>query len=209
MKNAFSFADAIATLSAHYNVTSDDMQAILNPLNVNYGYTEHVHAKALELVGEALPGMLKLPQKQIKRFVQMVNALTVGIPSQCDFTHARLLLSLRAAGEFALNRDAVHALTSNTISPDANTRGITRGAINQLFDLHHGASTVETKISNSAGKNGYMTVLGMVQSKGARNAELTLNHEHPVTRAFFAMIDGATLGQLQALADKGKKKAKA
>lgn len=141
---------------------------------------------------------LRLPQKQVKRFCQFAGALVHRSIKDFDYTHARVLLAMREAGDKNLARDAVVALAASIISPMANTRGITRAQINALFSCRHGVSTVETKVSNSTGKNGFYQALGMTYGKpGQQNREFTLNRSHPLVGLFFQVMDAATEGQLR------------
>lgn len=200
-----SFASAQALMNAHPAADTPDMQAVIKGAGV-YGYCEKTHNFALSL-GLDVAAILTNKQKQVKRAVQLLNCIRDGLVSNLDYTHTRILLAMRAAGTYNLNTDAIAALAANKIKPGIETRGVTRSQINHLFKFSHGESTVLSKVSNSVGKNGYMNVLGIVERKGAKNAEIIFNPAHGVAAKFFAMIDSATDGQLQALAEKGEKTA--
>ena len=204
-KNAkpMTFAAAQALMGAHPAVETPDMQAVIKGTGI-YGYDEKTHEFALSL-GLDVAAILTNKQKQVKRAVQLLNCIHSGLVSNLDYTHTRILLAMRAAGTYSLNTDAIAALAANKIKPGIETRGVTRSQINHLFKFSHGESTVLSKVSNSVGKNGYMKVLGIVERKGAKNAEIIFNPAHGVAAKFFAMIDQATDGQLQALAEKGEK----
>lgn len=198
-----SFAAAQALLNAHPAAETPDMQAVIKGTGV-YGYDEKTHNFALSL-GLDVAAILSNKQKQVKRAVQLLNCIRDGLVSNLDYTHTRILLAMRAAGTYSLNTDAIAALAANKIKPGVETRGVTRSQINHLFKFSHGESTVLAKVSNSIGKNGYMNVLGIVERKGAKHAEIIFNPLHGVAAEFFKMIDNATDGQLQALAEKGEK----
>ena len=204
-KNAkpMTFEAAQALMNAHPAANTPDMQAVIRGAGI-YGYDEKTHNFTLSL-GLDVAAILTNKQKQVKRAVQLLNCIRGGLVSNLDYTHTRILLAMRAAGTYSLNTDAITSLAANKIMPGVETRGVTRGQINHLFKMSHSIDTVKSKVSNSIGKNGYMNVLGIVERRGAKNAEIIFNPAHGVAAKFFAMIDSATDGQLQALAEKGEK----
>lgn len=201
-------AKALEALHAHPAAQTDDIQYCINPDNKTHGWDKGTHDYALTL-GADIEAQFKLPQKAVKRFTQFVRALQAGIPERFDYTHARVLLAMRAAGTYKLTRDAVVTLAANKIAPGVETRGVTRGQINTLFKYAHGLKTVESKVSNSTGANGFYQTLGITHGvPKTKNREFTLSASHPMLTRFYEIFDGATEGQLQALADKGEKKGK-
>lgn len=201
---AISYKKARELIEGHPARDTVDMKAVANEQNGTFGYCEKTHNFAVSL-GLDIAAILTNKQKQVKRAVQILNCTNAGLVTELDYTHTRILIAMRAAGSFNLHTDAIAALAANKLKPGIETRGVTRGQVNHLFKLAHGESTVLSKVSNSVGKNGYMCVLGIVERKGAKNAEIVFNPAHALAQAFFKMIDSATDGQLQALGDKGEK----
>lgn len=193
MTNA-AYAQALALLNAHPARESADIEACFNPRS-NHFFSEKTHDAGVKL-GFDWAVVLRLPQKQIKRATQFVNAVSAGVSTGFDKTHARLLIAMREAGQYKLTTDALHALAANARKGDVNTRGVGLGSINAKFKGHHGVSTVPTKTSNSIGKNGFMSVCGMVTSDHKQNNEVLLNADHAAVKRFFNVIDGMTEGQL-------------
>ena len=204
-KNAkpMTHAEALTLIKSHPACETPDILTVLNPTSASF-YDEKTHEFALSL-GLDVAAILTNKQKQVKRATQMLNCIRGGLVTDLDYTHTRILLAMRAAGAFNLNTDAITSLAANKITPNVETRGVTRGQINHLFKMSHSIDTVKSKVSNSIGKNGYMNVLGIVERKGAKHAEIVFNPAHKFAQAFFKMIDSATDGQLQALAEKGEK----
>jgi hypothetical protein len=203
-------AQALDIIASHKAVNTPDIQAVLKGAadpkakGTDYTYTALVHAKALEC-GVDLETVLRLPQKQVKRFSQFLGALVHNNVERFDYTHARILIAMREAGSNNLTRDAVVALASGTISPSANTRGITRAQINALFSKRHNPSTVEAKVSNSTGANGFYQSIGLTYGKpGAVNREFSLNMTHKMTQYFFSVIDSKSEAQLSGMVPKEK-----
>lgn len=142
--------------------------------------------------------IFNLPQKQIKRAAQLVNALHSADYKNIDYTHARILIAMRLAGSYDLTTDAITALASGKRSESVNTRGVNFSAVNALFAKSHGVSTVKTKVSNSTGKNGIYQVMGMTWgAPGEQNHAIALNLESPIVKRFFDLLDRATTGQLE------------
>lgn len=196
---SISYSDAIAIIKAHKAAASSDIVAVLKSTG-RHAYTAEVH----EFCNESnmdLETILRLPQKQVKRFTQFAGALIHRNIKDFDYTHARILLAMREAGSHNLARDAVVSLAAGVILPSANTRGITRAQINSLFSSRHGLSTVETKVSNSTGRNGFYQATGMTYGKpGQVNREFSLNRSHPLVGLFFDVMDRATESQLREMA---------
>lgn len=196
MSNA-KFSRAVAILNAHPARMTPDIDACFKPAS-NHFFSEQCFING-ESLGIDWDIVLTLPQKQVKRATQFVNAISAGISSGFDKTHARLLLSMREAGHYQLTTNALHALAANMRKGDVNTRGVGLGTLNAKFKGHHGLSTVTAKTSNSIGKNGFMTVCGMVASDGKQNNAVFLNGDHPSIRKFFSVIDGMTESQIETI----------
>ena len=159
-----------------------------------------------EKMGVNFKGIFELPQKQIFRTTGLLNALLVGMVGDFDYTHARILCAMRLAGVYDLNRDALKALAAGVRVTTANTRGITSSAVNAMFSRSHNKGTVDTKVSNMCGGNGFSQVIGMTFAEpGKKNSTVTLNVDHPLIVRFFEVIDSASLGQIAAMNEKGAK----
>ena len=200
-----SFPKAREILLAHKAISSDDLVRVANESNPVFGYYKDTHEYALSL-GLDIKVILTAPQKQILRTMQILNCTRMGLVGEYDYTHTRILIAMRAAGEYNLTTDAIAALAANEIKPGVETRGVTRGQVNTIFDRAHKMQTVLTKVSNSVGKNGYMTLTGMTSRTGSTHAVINRNAGHPLALAFYGVIDGASEGQLRALSDKGNRK---
>ena len=189
------YAQALDLLRTHKAAHTSDIKATLK--HGKYAYTELVHQFCADNSIDIVQ-IFALPQKQIKRFCQFLGALLHNEIKNFDYTHARILLAMREAGSYNLTRSAIAALAAGIIVPNTNTRGITKAQINALFSMHHRMSTVETKVSNSTGKNGFYQMLGITYGKpGEQNREFTLNRNHVLTKLFFNVIDNARESQLR------------
>lgn len=200
MSNA-KFSSLVTTLKARAAMSAGaakDLEKCFNPKS-QYCFSETTLIMG-EKSGVDFELLFTLPQKQIFRAIGFINALVSGIPGDFDYTHARILCAMRLAGAHDLNTDALTALAAGVISPTANTRGISSGAVNRMFSRSHKLTTVNTKVSNMTGKNGFSQVLGMTfAAPGETNHTIALNDTHPMIKRFFTVIDGATLGQIDAM----------
>lgn len=195
---ALSYSQALDILRAHAAVASPDIQVCFKPSSQHF-YSETMHAWAVAK-GIDVGAMFKLPQKQVKRFTQFLGVMVSGVLGDLDYTHARILVAMKLAGSYALTTDAITTIAANARSGDVNTRGVSLGAVNRIFKQSHGISTVQTKISNSTGKNGFYQVVGITSAEaGKRNHAVTLNESHPLTARFFELINGASAGQIDAM----------
>jgi hypothetical protein len=132
------------------------------------------------------------------RAVQFINALSSANYSNLDYTHARILCAMRLAGSHDLTTDAISALAGATRTDRVNTRGISYSALNSMFSKTHATGTIQTKVSNSTGKNGFYQFLGLTWgAPGERNHTVSLNDESPLVKRFFDLINAATTGQLE------------
>lgn len=200
MTNA-SFTSLVSLLNSHpaRNAEGGDIQACFNPRSIHHFSEATMHygeKMGFDWVEMFAP---EQKQKQIKRATQFINNLQSGISQNWDKTHTRLLVSMRAAGEYALTTDALHSLAANTRNPNANTRGIGAGVINAVIKGNHGLSTVKAKTSNSTGKGGFMNLQNMTASAPTQNHEVFLNTEHPAVIRFFAIWDSFTAAQKDAV----------
>lgn len=131
------------------------------------------------------------------RLAQMVHAMHAGLYKQTDATTARALVALRIAGA-PFNRDALNNLITGKVKIEGvspNTRGVGVRQLDQYI-ARVGRGTVETQLSRSFGANGFARALGMVHVSGASNFIVSVNPDNGLTKRFFAMVDGATVGQL-------------
>lgn len=193
-----SYNSLVSTLRDH-SAAKTDLARCIDTGNLKYGFTEQTLA-AGEIYGVDFEGVFALPQKQIMRTVQLVNALHAGTYKHLDYTHARILCAMQLAGSYNLNTDAIISLAANARDPRANTRGISLGALNAMFSSAHRLSTVQTKMSNSTGKNGIYQFLGMSWgAPGEQNHTVSLNCDHPMVIRFFDLINRATTGQINEL----------
>lgn len=193
-----SYTQLVAILKAHKGATSDDIAPMFGDRSC-FAFTQttcdYGHA-----LGVDWAMVFALPQKQIKRTAQLINALQIADYKNIDYTHARILIAMRLAGEFELTTDALTALAANKRSESVNTRGVNFSAVNALFARSHGVSTVRAKVSNSTGKNGIYQVLGVTWAiPGERNHSIALNPDSLVVKRFFALLDSATTSQLASM----------
>lgn len=197
MSNVAAYAHALSLLNAHPARNTPDITPCFKPSSPHF-FSQKTHDAGVAM-GFEWALIFKLPQKQVKRTTQFVNAINEGISTGFDKTHARLLIAMREAGQYKLCTDALKALASNVRRGDINTRGVGLGSINAKFKGFHKISTVPTKTSNSIGKNGFMSVAGMVTSDHKNNNEVLLNANHAAVKRFFQVIDGMTENQLSDL----------
>ena len=146
-------------------------------------------------------------QKQHKRFIQFLNALSQGMISGHDKSHARIYLALYANGNAALRTYNTTRIAGNVRLNNDGIDQALRERVNKLFTKgNHGLSTVLSKQSNLTGQNGYAELLGLTMSEGyGHNRPVWLNREHKAIKKFITQIERATEGQLDALMTKGGK----
>lgn len=202
-----SYASLVSTLAARAALTPGATKDLSKCFKTG---SQYFFAESTMIEGEKFEidfnHLFNFPQKQIFRAIGFVNALVSGIPSDFDYTHARILCAARLAKSYDLHTDAIAALAAGIINPDANTRGITSSAVNRLFSQSHKISTVHTKISNMTGKNGFSQAFGMTFAiPGEQNHAIVLNHNSEIVKRFFSIIDNASRGQIDAMNEKGAK----
>lgn len=203
----------LAALRAHrLATTSDDMNKVLGggrKASV-FCFTEAVNA-AVDTYGIDTSAIFAADRnpKVIKRFVQFMHGVIARDFKSIDKTSAKILYSMKLAGEHALTTDALAYLVSGSVkegktSPES--RGVSTRVVSRLFGSV-GQTTAPTQISRSVGDNGFMQLAGMTAApKGKQNRAYVLNESHPLVREFFAVVEGATDGQLDELTkgDKGE-----
>lgn len=198
-----SYKSLVSKLLSH-KAAKTDLAKVIDSANLKYGFAEST-LTAGESYGVDFDAVFSLPQKQIMRAVQMINALATASYKHLDYTHARILCAMKLAGSYDLNTDAIIALAGAIRTDSANTRGISYSALNKMFASVHAPGTVRTKVSNSTGKNGIYTVMGMTWgAPGERNHTVSLNSESALVKRFFDLINNATTGQLEELIEGGK-----
>jgi hypothetical protein len=145
--------------------------------------------------------------KVVKRFVQFMHGINAKDYKAIDKTTAKILYAMRLAGEHALTTDALAYIVSGRVRPTSEapeTRGVSTRVVSRLFG-HVGATTAPTQISRSVGENGFLTLAGAVTSDAGKvNRPYTLNAAHEMVARFFAVIEGATDGQLDAVTGQGE-----
>jgi hypothetical protein len=200
---ASTYAQRIEALRAHrLAATSDDMSKVLGGGRKSsvFAFTEAVNA-AVDRFGIDTSAIFATDRnpKVIKRFVQFVHGINARDFKAIDKTSAKVLYAMKLAGEHTLTTDALAYLVSGSVkegkvSPE--TRGVSSRVASRLFGSV-GQTTAPTQISRSVGDNGFMQLAGMTSApKGKQNRAYTLNEAHPLVREFFAVIEGATDGQL-------------
>lgn len=203
MTNA-KFSQVIAAINARAALSEGAAKdlARLTGNKAKYAVTE-VTVNYAESVGVDCLEIVNLPQKQVFRAFQFLNACAIGTPGYFDRTHARIIAALSCADGNPLAYDALISLAAGVIAPTANTRGITRSQIEALFKLgQHSIGTVPTKVSNSVGARGFMQAFNLTASEGtSQNRPVYLNTDHPMVQRAIAVMTGATVGQLAAIAE--------
>lgn len=204
MQSLSTFSLAHAALSAHRAAGTNDIAKCVNSDNVKYGFSQKTFDAGVSYKVD-FSTVFALPQKQVMRAVQLINALYTQAYDSLDFTHARILCAMRLAGSYDLTTDAIVALAGATRNDSVNTRGISYSALNTMFKNKHGASTIQTKMSNSTGKNGIFQHMGMTfAAPGETNHTVSLNDSSPLVIRFFELINKGTVGQLEQMSGSDK-----
>lgn len=204
MTNSNTFVSLVSLLNAHKAASTPDIKCVVDTANLKYGFSEQTLV-AGENYGADFPAIFSLPQKQVKRAVQLINALATATYENLDYTHARILCAMKLAGSYDLNADAIIQLAAAKREGDANTRGISFTAISKMFSRVHSLDTVKSKVSNSIGKNGIYQSMGLTWgAPGERNHTVSLNNDHPMVARFFDLINKATTGQIEQLVGDAK-----
>lgn len=203
---ATTYADGVALLRKHYNVTSKDIQTVLAGKSPKFGYNEKVHAQLIAL-GIDPADVFTLQQKAIKRALQFVHATLTGDYRAVDATTACGTLALYLSPDHALEYDALHELIggiARTEGASGNLKGVSRAKLAKMF-ARVGVNTVSTQKSRTWGDGGFAQALGMTFAPTrTKGRTVTLNTDHPLTVRFLAMIDRATDAQIDQIGGKNE-----
>lgn len=189
-----------AALAVHNKATGGDISPMLHKPNSQFYVSEStgsaiahwgIEAQALQcFAADRNP-------KVCKRFAQFVNAIHHKQYKGIDLTTVRALYAMRAAGG-VIARDALFNLLTGKVKTEGitpNTKGVGVRMVDKLFG-RVAKGTAETQISRTFGANGFARYLGMIAGEGAQNTLFTLDLAHPLAQEVFALIDGATDGQI-------------
>lgn len=139
--------------------------------------------------------------KATMRLIQFVGAVRHETYSQVDRTTACVILALHLAGDFPLTTGALwEVATGGKVKSEGmgeNRRGVSCRTVARLIGAV-GTSTVETQLSRSVGRNGFLQAVGATQGEpGKQNRPVTMSRSHPMIRAFLGMIEKGTEGQIK------------
>jgi hypothetical protein len=196
-KNGDTYAQARKLIEGHRNAQSKDIEAVLKDKG-KFAFVESTF-EAMKGYGLDFKVLFALPQKQIKRAVQMVNAITEKNYKHVDATTACGLYALHLAPEGALSYDSLHYLIAGMVRTDGATgdvKGVSRARLGKMF-AKVGANTVSTQKSRTWGDNGFCDALGATTAKHKTHDRMvSLNREHPLVTAFVTLVETATDAQL-------------
>jgi hypothetical protein len=197
-KNGDTYAEARAVLTAHRAAASKDIEAVLRDKG-KFAFVESTFV-AMKDYGIDFKTLFSLPQKQVKRAIQMVNAITEKNYKNIDATTACGLYALHLSPEGALSYDSLHVLIAGYARVDGatgDTKGVSRARLAKMF-ARVGANTVSTQKSRTWGDNGFCDALGATAAKHKTHDRMVqLNREHPLVTAFVSLVESATMGQLE------------
>jgi hypothetical protein len=205
------FADRLSTLRAHrLAASSADLAKILGQGKKAsvFEFTQSVSSACDDMgIDTAQIFATDRNPKVIKRFIQFVHGINARDYKSIDKTTAKILYAMRLAGEHALTTDALAYIVSGKVRPTSDapeTRGVSTRTVSRLFG-HVGATTAPTQISRSVGDNGFLQLCGATSAdRGKVNRPYTLNAAHPMVTRFFAVVEGATDGQLSEITGQGE-----
>ena len=199
------FASCISALKAHEaytNSPTDDVRKLVDGNSTTYKFTLSTAGEILSLQLDenlTIDILGSLPQKQVMRFTQCINALNQGLITKWDKTHARIILALYANSK-GTRTTQIARVSANLRKGTDDTDQALRERVNALFSGNHDITTVLSKLSNFAGKNGYAQILGLTCSEGfGHNRVVHLNEGAPLVQKFLKQIKSATDGQLKEL----------
>lgn len=199
------YAQALQALKNHPAVASKDIEACLKGTG-KFAYTEKVHA-AMVTYGIDPEVVFALPQKAVKRAIQMVGAVYHQQYAAVDATTACGTYALHLAPGHELCYDSLHFLIGGIARVEGatgDTKGVSRAKLARLF-ARVGVNTVSTQKSRTWGDNGFAQALGMTWAPTRTQGRVvTLNPEHPLVRAFVALIDKGTDAQIDQIGAKGE-----
>jgi hypothetical protein len=206
MSNAQTFfGSCIAALKAHEAYThspTDDVRKLVDGRSTTYQFTISTAGEILDNgldTDLTLQILQHLPQKQVMRFVQCLNATNQGLITKWDKTHARIILALYANAK-GTRTTQLARVAGNLRKGTDDTDQALRERVNALFKGNHDITTVLSKLSNFAGKNGYAQTLALTQSEGfGHNRVVHLNETAPLIRKFLGQVAKASDGQLREL----------
>lgn len=195
------FHARIAQLKAHPKAKDGDIAAVLKGTG-RFALTLDI-SKEFDKLGIDTGALFAptAPVKSIKRAVQYVGAIAAKRYYDIDRTSAIIVLGAHQAGDYQLHTDALAYLaTGKTMGKDApDTRGVSRQTLARLIGAV-GVNTVQTQLSRSVGKAGFMQILGMTYGEpGKQNRAITIHRDNALVKAFLSLIEGATQGQIDEL----------
>jgi hypothetical protein len=176
-----------------------DIEVMLSAKNTPTQFTESVSAQidAWGIDGEKIFSPSVNP-KVSKRMVQFVAAVQGKTYKNVDRTSACIVLALHLAGDFNLTTEALREIATGGKVREgggADRRGVSVRTVQRLLGAV-GTGTIDTQLSRSVGKNGFLNASGATTGEPGVNHTVKLNRSHPMVQAFISMIDGATSGQL-------------
>lgn len=181
--------------------SSNDLKAILSGKG-KFGFCEKVNAE-IDKMGIDTTAIFAVDRnpKVIKRFIQCIYSIGSETVGDIDITTATIIYALHLAGDNPLTIDALHyigaGLKSGKVSPE--TKGVNRTTVNKIFG-RVGLSTIPTQASRTVGKNGFLQLMGATTGEpGKQNQNVRLNASHPLIVKFFAVMNKATQGQIDAM----------
>ena len=199
------FGSCINALKSHEAYTyspTDDVRKLVDGKSTTYQFTISTAGEILDNGLDAdltLQVLQHLPQKQVMRFTQCINATNQGLITKWDKTHARIILALYANSK-GTRTTQIARISANLRKGTDDTDQALRERVNALFKGNHDITTVLSKLSNFAGKNGYAQILGLTCSEGfGHNRVVHLNEGAPLIQKFLKQIKGASDGQLREL----------
>jgi hypothetical protein len=196
-RNADTFEQARNILAAHRAAASKDIEATLKDKG-KFAFVESTFT-GMQGFGVDFKVLFGLPQKQVKRAIQMVNAITEKNYRNIDATSACGLYALHLSPDAALSYDTLHYAIGGVVRAEGasgDLKGVSRSRLARMFSKV-GQNTVSTQKSRSWGDNGFCDALGMTSAAHrTQDRVVSLNREHPLVQAFVSLVDSATEQQI-------------
>lgn len=170
-------------------------------MNHNHFFSEEINAQ-IDGLGLSVDSLFSTScnPKATMRFVQFIGAVHHEQYAQIDRTTACVILALHLAGDFPLTTGALwEVATGGKVKSEGmgeNRRGVSTRTVARLIGSV-GVGTIETQLSRSVGKNGFLQAVGATTGEaGKQNRPVTMNRSHPLVQAFIALIDKGSDAQI-------------
>jgi hypothetical protein len=134
------------------------------------------------------------------RFIQACAFIAQGVTDNLSSVHATLICTIATAKGAFTFADA-HRVCGATLKDGTsagNIKGVNKARLNKLLDVTPNLGTVSSRVSNSVGKNGFLTLMGACDKQGADTVKpATDAAQNAFVVAYIGALNALTEGQFK------------